>query len=280
MADALRTRAPSAAFDEAAAGYDSDFAGTMTGVWLRQSVWSRLAPFVKPGMQALDLGCGTGEDALWLARNGCHVMAADGSPAMLEQVALKARRFSLERRIRMVGLDLNAPADSASPFVQPFDLVVSNFGAINCADDLVSLGRKLAQWVKPGGVLALVFMGRFCAWETAYYLARADRRAMRRWWGGGKATVGSQGVNIKYWSKGTLLRALSPSFRPLAACGVGTFLPPSYLFHAVDRRPRLFRALATCERGTSSIWPLSRIGDHTLVILRRMDTPGSEGIPR
>ena len=37
------------------------------------------------------------------------------------------------------------------------------------------LGRKLKDWVKPGGVVALIFMGRFCAWETAYYLARSMR---------------------------------------------------------------------------------------------------------
>ena len=108
MADALGTRVPAAAFDEAAASYDSDFAGTTPGLWLRQSVWGHLRPFVRPGMQALDLGCGTGEDAQWLARNGCHVTAADGSAAMLEQVAAKASGLHLERRVRTIGLDLNA----------------------------------------------------------------------------------------------------------------------------------------------------------------------------
>ena len=277
MADALGTRVPAAAFDEAAASYDSDFAGTTPGLWLRQSVWGHLRPFVRPGMQVLDLGCGTGEDALWLARNGCHVTAADGSAAMLEQVAAKASGLHLERRVRTIGLDLNASFESA-PFAHSFDLVVSNFGAINCVGDLALLERKLAAWVKPGGVLALVYMGRFCAWETAYYLARLDRRAMRRWWGRARASVGNQSLDIRYWSKGELLRALGPSFRPIAAHGVGTFLPPSYLFHWVERRPRLFRALAQCDRRTSRIWPLSRIGDHTLVILRRLDTARPGGV--
>jgi SAM-dependent methyltransferase len=265
-----------AAFDEAAAGYDSSFAGTAAGLWLRESVWSRLAPFVKPEMRALDLGCGTGEDALWLARGGCHVTAADGSPAMLERIAVKAARSDLTRRIRTIQLDLNA-AESEAPFDQLFDLVVSNFGAVNCVHDLAPLGRKLAAWVKPGGVLALVVMGRFCAWETAYYLARFDRRAWRRWSGSAQASIGSQSIGIRYWSRGELLRALSPSFHPLATHGVGTFLPPSYLFHWVERHRRLFRVLARWETCTSNLWPLSRIGDHMLVILRRVDPTGSEG---
>ena len=271
MADAAGTRVRAAAFDEAAGSFDSDFAATTAGRWLRESVWSRLAPFVEPGMQALDLGCGTGEDALWLARNDCGVTAVDGSPAMLQQVASKACRQNLERRVRTIRLDLNGPF-AASPFDQPFDLVVSNFGAINCVDDLSLLGRKLAVWVKPGGALALVYMGRFCAWETAYYLARLDRRAIRRWSGRAPASVGRERVDVRYWSKSEVLRALGPSFRLVATHGVGTLLPPSYLFHWVERRPRFFGALARWERHTSHIWPLSRAGDHTLVVLRRLDT--------
>jgi ubiquinone/menaquinone biosynthesis C-methylase UbiE len=276
MADSLGAQAQAAAFDEAAVTYDADFAGTATGRWLRQAVWSRVAPFVKPGMSALDLGCGTGEDALWLARNGCQVTAADGSPAMLEQVNAKATRLNLESHVRTVVVDLNARAETAPTFDRSFDLVISNFGAINCVHDLALLGRKLAAWVKPGGVVAFIFMGRFCAWETAYYLARIDRRAMRRWRGRAQASVGSQTVNVRYWSTGEMLRALRPAFRLLGAHGVGTFLPPSYLFHWVDRRPAVFRALSRWEHRTSAAWPLSRMGDHTLLMFRRTGTAALE----
>src|SRR5262245_31094636 len=123
MADGLATRPLAAAFDDAAAAYDSEFAATVVGMRLRECVWSHVAPFVKPRMQALDLGCGTGEDAVWLARRGCRVTAADGSPSMLEQVRAKAARFSLAHRIRTAALDLNA-LPPAPPPGHPFDLVI------------------------------------------------------------------------------------------------------------------------------------------------------------
>lgn len=276
MAEGLGTHLTEAAFDEAAAAYDAHFARTTAGLWLRESVWSRLAPFVKPGMRTLDLGCGTGEDTLWLAREGCDVTAADGSPAMLERVAVKATQFDLARRIRTIELDLNA-AETAAPLDQSFDLVISNFGAINCAHDLAPLSRKLAAWVKPGGVLALTVMGRFCTWESAYYLARLDRRAWRRWSGRAQASVGSKSVSVRYWSRGDVLRAFGPSFRAISTYGVGTFLPPSYLFHWVEGHPRSFRALARWETRLGHTWPLSRVGDHMLVILRRVESPSSKG---
>ena len=269
MAEGTGTRA--SAFDEFAPTYDADFSGTTTGIWLREAVWSALEPFVKAGMSVLDLGCGTGEDAMWFARNGCEVTAADGSPAMLEQVAAKAARLHLTQHVETIRIDLNAL--EAAPPGLPFDLVLSNFGAINCIDDLVSFGRRLENWVKPDGVVALVFMGRFCAWESAYYLARFDRSAARRWTGRATAAVGSRRVTVRYWSKNDIVRALGPSFLVLAVRGIGTFLPPSYLFHWVDRRPRLSRTLARWERCAAHQWPLSRMADHMAVILRRRDTP-------
>jgi ubiquinone/menaquinone biosynthesis C-methylase UbiE len=77
------------AFDPLASNYDSAFTQRAPARFLRTLVWSHLEPHVEAGCWALDLGCGTGEDAMWLARKGCHVTAVDGSPLMLELTAQK-----------------------------------------------------------------------------------------------------------------------------------------------------------------------------------------------
>jgi len=263
------------AFDAIAGGYDSSFSGTTAGHWLRESVWQRLRRYLRPGMEVLDLGCGTGEDALWLALNGCRVTAADNSPAMLAIATDKASNALAEGRVSTLALDLNGDEESGPQWHHRFDMILSNFGALNCVDDLAALGRKMQTWIAPGGVIALVFMGRFCAWESVYYLLHADITGLRRWRGMAQARIGGREFAIRYWSVGDVKRALGPSYRVAAVGGSGVLLPPSYLFRLVDRRPQLFASLARHERWVSRLWPLSRIADHVLVILMPRNDPSS-----
>jgi len=170
-------------------------------------------------------------------------------------------------RIRFSEVDLNQ-ADDGLALLGMFDFALSNFGAVNCVNDLTAFGRALGRSVKPGGKAAIVFMGRFCALETLYYLGCFDRRAGRRWGGMAEAIVGSHSFPIRYWTVGELKRAM-PAFRALEACGIGVLLPPSYLFHLERRWPRLFAALVRWDRKIANWWPLSRMGDHTLLVLER-----------
>src|SRR5215470_4831066 len=104
MAEALEPA--TAAFDTAAASYDAEFSDTVPGHWLRELVWSRLSPYIRPGMNVLDLGCGTGEDALWFARRGCRVTAVDKSRAMLVIAARKAEEMLDSNPIATVAVDI------------------------------------------------------------------------------------------------------------------------------------------------------------------------------
>jgi SAM-dependent methyltransferase len=272
MVDLARAGFIGRPFDAAAAGYDAAFSDSICGRALRESVWTQIEPHARAGTEVLDLGCGTGEDAIWLARRGCKVVALDNSPAMLNIAAAKLAQARLTGNVRLIEFDFNSSAADPA-FTGPFDLVLSNFGAVNCVHDLSKLGDTLARCVRPGGKAAIVFMGRFCAIETLYYLGRFDRAAVRRWRGKAMATVGDRTIDIRYWTIGDLKRAM-PAFRSIVACGIGVALPPSYLFHLARRWPRLFAALARWDRKVAFQWPFSRMGDHTLLLLeRKADAP-------
>lgn len=78
------------------------------------------------GLLALDLGCGTGRHALWLASEGATVTALDFSEGMLEQ----ARRKPGAERVRFLAHDLHDPL----PFTAEFELLVSGLVLEHLAD--------------------------------------------------------------------------------------------------------------------------------------------------
>ena len=113
-----------APFDAAAPTYDADFTDNTLGRWLREMVWDNL-PFTS-GDHVLELGCGTGEDALWLAQRGIHITATDVSPAML--AATKSKTDAYSDYVTVQQLDLNHLPET---FEQGFTGVLANFGVLN-----------------------------------------------------------------------------------------------------------------------------------------------------
>ncbi|MEZ4768408.1 MAG: methyltransferase domain-containing protein [Caldilineales bacterium] len=93
-------------FDAAAGSYDAEFTGTQLARWLRETVWSVLGETFAPGDRVLELGCGTGEDAVWLAQRGVHVTATDASTAMLDAAQRKAAAVGISDLIDFAAFDL------------------------------------------------------------------------------------------------------------------------------------------------------------------------------
>ncbi len=127
----------------------------------------------------LELGCGTGEDALRLARAGIKVTATDASAEMIKVAVAKMRRLTDVEPVEFHCVPMEAIAVSLK--ARSFDGVFSNFGAMNCVSDLPSLATGLAGILKPGAPLLWVIMGRRVPWEWMWYLLRGEmRRALRR----------------------------------------------------------------------------------------------------
>src|SRR5580700_2688402 len=86
---------PLSFFDRIADSYDETWTNTPVGRIQRNAVWCEMDRVVKPNHRVLDLGCGTGEDALHLMQAGAIVEAIDGSAAMIEA----ARRRGVNARL-------------------------------------------------------------------------------------------------------------------------------------------------------------------------------------
>jgi SAM-dependent methyltransferase len=101
-----------------------------------------------PG-SALEAGCGDGAEAVWLASNGWHVLAADIAPSALGRTAHRAQAAGVANRIRLAEADLSQWQPG-----ERFDLVTSHYA--HPAMPQLDFYVRIADWVEPGGTLLLV----------------------------------------------------------------------------------------------------------------------------
>lgn len=255
-----------AAFDRVAARYDETWTNSAVGRLQREGVWRHMDRLFRPGERVLELGCGTGEDALHLAQAGVRVHATDVAPRMIEVTQKRLEREGLADRVTPEVLAIEDLSLCEGRGV--FDGATANFGVLNCVEDLRRAAAELARLVRPGGRLVLCPMGRFCLWETLWHLARfRPAKAFRRLRKGGATASlgGDQHFRVFYPSVAEITAALAPHFRRVGFWGVGVFVPPSY----VRTVPGLWRRLAFLDRLFGG-WPLLRsVGDHRLLVFVR-----------
>lgn len=253
------------AFDVLAADYDRHFTHTDLGRRMRAAVWRRLDARFGPGDRVLEINCGTGEDAVYLGRRGVHVLATDAAPAMVDIARAKVEAAGVGDRV-IVECRSMADVDGS---LGPFDGVLSNFGGLNCVDDVDKIAEALASVVRPGGVALLGVMGPVVPWEWVWHLAHgSSRRAFRRLRRGG---VPWRGLTVRYHTPRRLCARFARRFTCDRLAAIGALMPPTEARHWVDRHPRTTDALERIERRCETWWPLPYLADHYLAELRRRD---------
>ncbi|WP_375175182.1 class I SAM-dependent methyltransferase [Pseudooceanicola sp.] len=266
----MRDRADPA-FDGVAAGYDARFTNQPITRHLRAEVMETVFSLLPArGGKVLEVGCGTGADARSLADRGHRVLATDAAPEMLRLAEAKAgERQDFECALWRIG-------DAVPPQVTegaPYDMVFSNFGALNCVEDLPGFGQDCAALVRPGGHVVLVLINRWCLMEVLLGALRRDRTSMTRRFRKIRDTRLEDGTRLRVHFPSTrdVAAAIGASFSLIRREPVGVFLPPSEYFESFQRRPRLLRAVFWLDRTLGHLWPLFRLGDHVLIVLRRED---------
>ena len=134
----------------------------------RERVWSgrvnlRLAEAAAdlPPGRALDLGCGEGADAVWLAERGWDVVAVDISETALGRAAEAATSRGVADRIEFVQQDLSDSFPDGT-----FDLVSAQFLHSTVRLDRPRILSNAADAVRPDGLLLIVDHGSAPPWAS------------------------------------------------------------------------------------------------------------------
>jgi SAM-dependent methyltransferase len=246
------------AFDRAAPRYDAGLAGNAPALVFRRVFVALLLRAFPPGSRLLDLGCGTGEDAVALAESGRFVHAIDVSAAMVERARAKARERGVDGS--RVSFDVRAAEECDEAGAAVYDGAYADFGALNCAD-LARVGGALAWALRPRAPVLLSLMGRRPL--PALLRRLVTGRGARR----GQVTPRVAEVPVPTWyaTVGEARRRLGPAFAWQSTRALGVLMPGPQHGSWAERNPQAFGVLAALESGIRGFPLLRGLGDHIVL---------------
>lgn len=182
-------------YDEFAASYDAENAGSLLNAWYERPAMLRLAGDVT-GRKILDAGCGSGPLSAELRDRGADVAGFDGSPAMIE---LARRRLGDD--VPLTVADLAQPLPYAD---DTFDDVVASL-VLRYLGDWHPPLTELRRVLKPGGRLILSVNHPFV---RPYFFPKEDYFALRQY--SEEYEFAGQPGTLEFWHRP--LHAMTDSF--------------------------------------------------------------------
>jgi ubiquinone/menaquinone biosynthesis C-methylase UbiE len=257
------------AFDSVAADYDGARGNNSQIQDMREEMWHWLDATFAPASRLIDIGCGTGLDAIRMARLGHRITATDWSSQMVQRTADRAAHAQLATQVQAIAAGAQelgrVPGDAI------YDGAYSNLGPLNCAPDLTQVSRECARLLKPGAALVFTVIGRICPWEIAHYArrrqwARVKLRFARNFM---PVSMNKHTIWTRYYGPLEFYRAFQREFSLSHYRGLCLLVPPPYLSWLRERHPSWHDHLWRLDRRIAG-WPLLRaMGDHFLIVMRK-----------
>jgi ubiquinone/menaquinone biosynthesis C-methylase UbiE len=256
------------AFSRAAADYDEVSIGNPIVQRLRDRTQRRMRHYWRKGNSVLELNCGTGADALFLAKQGIGVLATDISSAMIARTQEKIAEKHLEA---LAGTRVLAFEQLSELRGTQFDGALSMFGGLNCTKNIENVFPDVALLLKPEGVFIASFLGKYSLWEILAYALRMNfRKAFRRW---RRKPLLANVYDIKvptyYWSVAELIQYASPYFTVERIESWSVVSPPPASLRFLRKHKALCEKLFSLEEKIADNYPFNRLGDHVILELKK-----------
>jgi len=271
LADHINELKAAEAFTKQAVIFDQLYAGDSIIEYKRQRVRDHILKNATPGCYMLELNCGTGEDALYFAKRGYNIHATDISPGMLDVFRKKLDNAEHVGKISIEECSFT-DLDHLNNRKQ-FDYIYSNFGGLNCTGELGNVLQSLNRLVKPGGIITLVIVSKFCLWETLLIFKGRFKTAFRRFFSRNGRKAHIEGVYFKCWyySPSFVKKNLAPNFESIGTEALCAIVPPSYFENFAFRHPRLYEILKKQENKLKNKWPWKYMGDYFIASYRKIN---------
>ena len=259
------------AYDELADRYDRIPVENRINRLMRRASLARIVSTFPPGSRILEVGCGTGDEALALAARGVQVVAIDASREMIRVARAKADRRGMDGHVEFReghARDLPSLRDSLGA---SFDGGYASF-SLAYEPDLTPVALGLHSLLRPGARFLASLPSRLCLVEFLVALGSGHPAvAGRRLSPIHGHKVGPYLVPIRTYTPGAFSRAMSPHFSMERVEALPAVVPPPYMNRVFARFDGLADALERADEKLRTRFPFRFLGDHFLADLRHRD---------
>lgn len=255
-------------FDAVAIEYDRYFESCWVTQHIRSIIWTELLVRFKADEHVLELNCGTGTDAKYIGLNGIRVTALDASSQMLEIAQKKIDNSIANKAVSFLNIRNESLKELGD---RKFDGVFSNFGGLNCSEDLSSVISDVAAVVKPEKYFVACLINKIYPWEILSFSLRGKfKSAFRRFHNNGvQARLGMTSVHVWYHSVSDIIQMLSPYFSVENIFGINVFSPNPNSRGFIFKHERLTKFLLHLDSMVAHRAPFCKLGDHVVIVAKR-----------
>jgi SAM-dependent methyltransferase len=259
------------AFDSASEEYDVTIGRNFINTLIRQRSLETLYRILRKDDVVLEIGAGTGAEAVLIARRVARVVATDISPAMVDLLRRKAAARRMSEKMDAVRVAAADIGEVRKMLPGGRVRVAYSFnGALNCEPKLPDFEAELASIVVPGGYFVCSIRNTLCLAEILTYAAILRYSGMvKRKKQPMMVSVGGADIPSTYYSVDRFLGFFRRDFDVQSIMGLPVLLPPAYLNDYYVRARRVLRLLEGADKALGGAFPFNRLGDQSLFVLRR-----------
>ncbi len=256
----------SSAFDAHAQHYDAIVESNALLQNMRAALWKEVARRVAPPASLLDIGCGTGIDALYFAQRGYSVTAIDASREMVNQTRNRITRADMNVRVENFGAD-----ELGKLGEETFDAIYSDLGPLNCVADLETVSQQCFKLLNPNGFLIVSVMARVCPIEILYFTLRGEFKQATRRFPREMIPVNLENgiVWTRYYDPREFFQFFRNDFQLVTYRALNLLLPPPYLIRWYQRAGLLAKPFVWLDARISPLPFFRNMGDHFLMVLQK-----------
>ncbi len=269
------------AFDSASEEYDFTIGGNFINVWIRERSIKAVLELTRPDDVLLEIGCGTGTEAIRISRQVRGVVATDISSSMIALLRRKIEARKMGSKIHALqvrAIDVGRAKDHLPG--GKARVAYSFNGALNCELELDRFPRELWNILEPGGLFVCSIRNRFCIEESLVQGALLRFRSLTpRKEQPKMVSVGGMDIPAYYYYPWEFAGFFKPFFDVKKTSALPAIVPPPYLNDLYVKLRSRIKFLEPADVALADVFPFNMFGDQTLFVFQRNDRASPEAAP-